>query len=428
MKKAYLLTVFSCICCVVHATNYFVDGVNGNNANTGISTAQAFKTIPTAAALTNAGDTVFIMNGVYAAFTISRPGTAAGQIVYTNYPGSTPQITSTSSTYNVITVNAGANYVTINGLEIIGYGVNLSLAADTAAAQAAIVCPPGATSTTNVTFIPKYNGSGINIGNSATNVTHHVTISNNKVHDCAAAGMGIGYCDYITIDGNIVYNNSWYTPYGTSGISFGNSSNYDNNTTTYRNVVKNNVCYGNRLYVLWRGSCTISDGNGIILDIPQTSYNGKSLLLNNVSFNNGGSGIHCLNLNHVDFINNTSYLNCASPSNGGGSMYAYGADDVKFYNNIIVSRPGKTVNRSPNSTNVIYDYNIYYGGSTLDFVGAHSLIQDPKFVNPGIDGSQADFHLQAGSFGVNNGDNTHTTPSDKDGTSANSIGCRYGRI
>ncbi|MBC7887350.1 MAG: hypothetical protein H7Z13_05630 [Ferruginibacter sp.] len=417
MKKSYLLIAFTLIGLIGKATNYFVDGVNGNNANSGITAAQAFKNIITAANLTYAGDTVFIMDGSYAAFTISRPGDATAQIVYTNYPGASPKIISNSTTYNVITVSAGANYITINGLEIIGYGVNLSLAADTAAAQAAIVCPAGATSTTNVTFVPKYNGSGINVGNSTTVVTHHVVISNNKVHDCAAAGMGFGYCDYITVDGNTVYNNSWYTPYGTSGISFGNSVNYDDNTTTYRTIIKNNICYGNRLYVLWRGSCTISDGNGIIVDVPQTSYTGKSLVYNNICYNNGGSGIHTINTKHIDFINNTAYMNSASPTNGGSAIYAYGSDDVKFYNNILVSRPGKTVNRCPNSTNVIYDYNIYYGGSTIDFVGAHSLIQDPKFVNSSNDPALADFHLLPGSFAVNNGDNTNTTPLDVEGKS-----------
>ncbi len=415
MKKIYLLLPIFLFSLVGRATNYYVDIVNGNNANTGLSATDAFKTIPTAAVLTYGGDTVFIMQGNYPAFSISRPGDATAQVVYTNYPGSTPQIVATDNTYNLITINAGANYVTVNGLELVGWGVNLSLAADTIPAQAAIVCPPGATSTTNVTFIPKYNGNGINVGNSSSIVTHHVTLSNNKIHDCCAVGIGVGYSDYITLEGNTVYNNSWYTPYGTSGISFGNSANYDNNTTSYRNIVRNNVCYGNRLYVLWRGSCTISDGNGIILDIPRPDYNGKTLVANNLCYNNGGSGIHTLEMDHVDFLNNTVYLNAASPTNNGSELYAYNADDVKFYNNIIYARPGKTVNRSPNATNIIYDYNVYYGGGSLDFVGANSLIQDPKFVNAATNPAVADFHLQQNSFAVNNGSNSNTILLDKDG-------------
>lgn len=418
MIKYYLFLSFSLVFSALHATNYYVDAVNGNNANLGTNPMLAFKTISTAASLTNAGDTVFIMAGDYSPFSITRPGNATAQIVYTNYPGIMPRIVATISTYNAVSVGVGANYITVNGLEVVGYGVNLSLANDTMPAQAAIVCPSGATSTTNVTFIGKYNGHGINVSGSSTVITHHVVISNCKVHDCGAGGIGMGYSDYITIDRNTVYNNCWYTPYGESGISFGATANYDNNTTTYRNIISNNVCYGNRLYVLWRGSCTISDGNGIILDIPVSGYTGKQLVVNNICFNNGGSGIHTISNNNVDFINNTAYMNSVTPTNGGGSIYAYSSNNPVFYNNIIVAGPGKSVNKCPNSTNVIYDYNVYFGGTTPNYVGTHSLIQDPKFVNPSADPAVADFHLQAGSFAINNGDNNNIstyTVFDKDG-------------
>ncbi len=143
MKRFFLFPVFLLTCSILNATNYYVDVVNGNNGNSGLNPGLAFKSIPTAAALTNPGDTVFIMNGVYASFTISRPGAEGGRIVYTNFPGHSPQVVSTSTTYNTITVGAGANYITINGLDIIGYGVSLSLS-DTTEAQAALDCPTGA--------------------------------------------------------------------------------------------------------------------------------------------------------------------------------------------------------------------------------------------------------------------------------------------
>ncbi len=227
--------------------------------------------------------------------------------------------------------------------------------------------------------------------------------------------MGIGYCDYIIVDGNTVYNNAWYSPYGNSGISFGNSANYDNNTATYRNYVINNVCYNNREYVKARITCTVSDGNGIILDIPKTDYNGKSLVANNLCFNNGGSGIHSFRMNHTDMVHNTLYLNSASPTLNNGDIYAREADDIKIYNNIIISRQGKRANNTLSSTNLVYDYNIYYGSTSIELIGVHSLIQNPKFVNASTDPLVADFHLLPGSFAANNGDNTHSYLYDKDG-------------
>jgi hypothetical protein len=44
------------------------------------------------------------------------------------------------------------------------------------------------------------------------------------------------------------------------------------------------------------------------------------------------------------------------------------------------------------------DYNLYFGGQTQFALGAHSMVQNPAFVNPG-----GDFHLQAGSPAVNRG-------------------------
>jgi len=47
------------------ATDYYVDAVNGNNSNSGLSTILAKQTIQSAANLTLPGDTVYIMNGTY---------------------------------------------------------------------------------------------------------------------------------------------------------------------------------------------------------------------------------------------------------------------------------------------------------------------------------------------------------------------------
>ncbi|MFP5040873.1 choice-of-anchor Q domain-containing protein [Parasediminibacterium sp. JCM 36343] len=416
MQKCCLLIVCVVVCLGAHATNYYIDSAKGNNNFSGLSPAKAYKTIQKGADQTNAGDTVFIMNGSYSPFIISRPGTASAQIVYTNYPGHKPKVISTSNTYGVISVRQGANYIAINGLEVVGYGVNLNLATDTIAAQAAVVCPVANDTATSTVFIPKYNGGGILVGANDTSAQgcHHIVISNNVVHDCAAGGIGFGHTDYITVEGNTCYNNSWYTPYGTSGIGFGYSYNYDNNTTTYRTIVRNNVCYGNRLYVVWRRTCTISDGNGIILDIPQAGYKGRILVANNICFNNGGTGIHALSTSHVDFYNNICYLNNASPQNGGGSLFGFDADSLNFYNNIIVSRPGKNVLAGKRVTHVAYDYNIYYGGKPFNFTDLHSFVQDPLFINASTDPKVANFHLQPGSFAINNGSNTHTTPTDKD--------------
>ncbi|MFP5040875.1 choice-of-anchor Q domain-containing protein [Parasediminibacterium sp. JCM 36343] len=417
MKKHCFLIACMIAFFGAHATNYYIDSAKGNNNYNGLSVARAFKTVQKAADKTNAGDTVFIMNGSYAGFNISRTGSATGQIVYTNYPGHKPKIVSDSTTYALIRVSQGANYITINGLEVVGYGVKLSLAKDTTIAKTAPVCPVPGQIATSVNFIPKYNGSGIIVGSLDTTGPgcHHIVISNNVAHDCAATGIQFVQTDYITVVGNIVYNNAWYTPFGLSGIAINNCYNSDSNKTNYRIIVKNNVCYNNRQYVLTRLYCTMSDGNGIILDVPRSGFYGRALVANNICYNNGGSGIHSLNNNHVDFYNNISYLNSATPENGGGTFFSYDADSINVYNNIFVVRPGKNVIGGKRNTHITYDYNIYYEGNPFTYTDTHSLFQDPGFVNPSLDPAVADFHLKPGSFAINNGSNTHTYPTDFSG-------------
>ncbi len=418
MKKSYLLVALVLSVTMASATNYYVDVMNGSDAvNDGLSVGSAYKTIKKAADLTYAGDTVFIMNGTYGSFNINRSGDATAQIVFTNYPGHLPKIQATASTYALVFVTAGTSYITVNGLELSGWGVNLSLAADSAAAKAQLTCPVVGNPATVQAPLAKYNGGGFTADSRSVGVgSHHLVISNNIVHDCTKEGIAVSNCDYVTIEGNRVYNNSWYTIYGTSGITFNGSYNYDNNTSTYRNIVRNNICYGNRMYVPFYNDCKVTDGNGIILDIPKADYNGRSLVANNICFNNGGSGIHSFKMNHVDMFHNISYLNSASPEINSANIYALQCDDVKIINNIIVARPGKRMNGVNATTNLVYDYNIFFGGSTYELVGPHSIIQDPKFVNPSTDPAVADFHLQAIGLGVNAGDNSNSYPADYAGT------------
>ena len=93
------------------------------------------------------------------------------------------------------------------------------------------------------------------------NLTHHIVISDNIVHDNKANGISATRSDFITIDGNVTYNNAATGPY--SGISIFHPENITNDTTTggYRLIVRNNVSYNN---VTKTGAH--SDGNGIILD------------------------------------------------------------------------------------------------------------------------------------------------------------------
>jgi hypothetical protein len=168
----------------------------------------------------------------------------------------------------------------------------------------------------------------------------------------------------------------------------------------------------------------LSDGNGIIIDINVYPYNsptildkpytGRTLVENNVSYNNGGSGIHSYLADHVDIINNTVY--------GNGYMVNYPdmfgnrSRDTKIMNNIIYSdRPGGKCNSAPTAGyTTVYNYNIYYNG-TVGFSGANDKTLNPMLVNPSINPLVANFALTAGSPAIDAGTQTIFSAKDKNG-------------
>ncbi len=377
-------------------TTYYVSG-SGSDTNSGLSTSSPFKTIQRAANLTNPGDRVMIMNGVYTnshplgeVILITRSGNANAWISYQAYPGHKPKLKHNG--WNGISMRNGVSYIEINGLEIEGNNSNITL--NYALSQK--------TNTSNQLT----NGNCIKIDGRNNGHPHHIRILNNKIHSCGGAGISALQTDYLTIRGNEVFNNSWYSLYANSGITIYQSWNYDN-TKGYRMSITNNEIYNNRQYVPWIANGAIQDGHGLIIDdsvhyqngstLPP--YEGRTLIANNITYNNGGSGIITHRSAHVDILNNVSYLNNQSPEITHGQIIANISSDVKILNNILYAFPNKRVNNNWQNTNVTYDYNVYANSSTISVKGPNDILADPKFINP----SSADFRLQATSPAIDRG-------------------------
>ena len=356
---------------------YYVSG-EGNDKNSGLSTSSAFRTIQKAADLTNPGDTVLIMNGVYtnlpkaqSAVSIKRSGTANAWIRYKAYPGHFPKIQ--HNAWNGILISSGASYIEINGLEVIGNNANITL--DYALSQK--------TNRSN----PLTSGNCINMDGRANGHVHHIRILNNKVHDCGGGGIGALQSDYVKVDNNTVFNNGWYGVYGCSGISMGSNWNSDTNRG-YKMFVTNNKVYNNRMYIPWIAVGKITDGNGIIIDTSRNdqnpnldAYGGRTLIQNNLTFNNGGSGIHTFLSEHVDIVNNTAVLNNQSPEIKDGQIFGNVSSDVRILRNILYAYPDKNINGDNKNKNVIYDYNIYINSSKVSVKGPHDIVADSEFLS-----------------------------------------------
>ncbi len=378
-------------------TTYYVSA-SGNDRHTGLSAEQAFKTLQKAADLTNPGDTVLIMNGTYTnscygceILNIQRSGTPDAWITYKAHPGHSPKL-QLNDGWNAIKV-LGASYFVIEGLEIEGNA--LSVTRDYALSQS------------QNAKNPRTSGNCIYVKEKKTDAStvfpHHFVIRKNKVHHCGGSGIAAERSDYVTIEDNEVYSNAWWSVHGCSGISLFHPYDTDENRG-YKNFIRRNRTYDNRMFIKWITANDITDGNGIIVDdtkntqINKPAYRGRTRVENNITYLNGGSGIHAYKSAHVDIVNNTSYMNGVSEELQG-EIYSNGSDDVKILNNIMYARAGEEVNHNWGSTNYVNDYNIYYNTTRIPVKGSNDIEADPKFENP----ANGDFRLKAGSRAINSG-------------------------
>ena len=160
-------------------------------------------------------------------------------------------------------------------------------------------------------------------------------------------------------------------------------------------------------------------------DKPQRPvWNNRSLIANNLSVFNGGSGIHTFRTCHVDIVNNTTYWN------GTGvdyeELFPNNSYDVVIKNNIIVPRPGGRVTSNNRNQDVQWDYNIYPVDQKV-ICGPHDIVADPQFVSPYTDLRFADFHLKEGSLAIGSATNDLPQSTDIVGTKrpqgARDMGC-----
>ncbi len=414
MKKPYqplfLFVSLFLLLSSAYAQDYYVSALTGLDTNDGLTPGTPLATIQQGADRVNPGGTVFIMNGTYSrtagpVLHFTRPGTPGGYITFKPFPGHSPVVTATGGAWNAVVVDG--SYVVIEGLELEGRNADLTLAGAEESYRQSRQTP--------AVFNARYNTNGIAMATVPNINPHHIIIRNCKVHDFPGGGINVGNGagagataagpDYVTVENNEVYNNCWYTMYATSGISVIGPKPVDN-VTGYKIIIRGNRCYNNFTQVKWRRSNpaldALSDGNGIILDVNNGSqnrpvYTGRTLVENNVSYHNGGGGIHAFQAARVDIFNNTAYHN--GKVVGYPEIDGQSGSDVRIYNNIMYARTGGACNL--NDAGAVYNHNVYYNGSYFR-AGPDDVVADPLFVRPGLDAG-ADFRLQAGSPALNTG-------------------------
>jgi len=399
---------------------YYVSASTGSDANNGLSAGAPFATIQKAHDVSAPGDTILIMSGTYGQTSgqgvveITRSGLPGAYITYKAYDPAHKPVLKVTTAWNHIRVT-GASYIKIEDLIIEGNQDDITQQQAQAVYDHMIANNP--TNTVDWDYVGTTNTNGIVIAGAGSQISHHVELRNLDVSKCPGGGIGSSVADYITFENNRVHDNSKWSIYGNSGISIYEPVDIDTNTSTYKNIIRNNVSYNNATTLPFYATQAMSDGNGIILDDfnftqnPGTPYQGKTLVVNNIVYNNGGSGIHAYESTNVDIVNNTAYNNNQTDELDWGQIFANLSADVNITNNILYARTGYPVNANYSNTNVVYDYNVYYNGTPV-VSGTHDIVANPNFVNA----ANGNFKLNANSPAIDAGTSTLAPATDYEGT------------
>jgi len=354
---------------------YIVDSFSGNDSNSG-TRDKPFKTIQKGVDVAIAGDTVLVREGLYreeaephqAGVRFRKSGASDAWIKVKAFPGSHPRVTSaTWGTFRIMNVS----YIEVSGFDVTTEKVE------------------GQTD-------PNYQrneGNGIDVSRS-----HHILVRNNKVHDCGGGGISTAFSDYITVEGNDSFRNSFFSIYNCSGISLWECMDFDDQPG-YHDIVRGNRAWENENKgptPLTEGKLT--DGNGIIID----GMNGKGAILieNNLSWNNGGRGIQINAARNVLVRNNTCAWNERTPESISLSppsdLRAVTSENCTFENNIVVARPEQDFGANWKSTQISYKRNMLCGYRKVSpEAGSDNIVGlDPQFVRAVFGDSMPDFRLR----------------------------------
>jgi parallel beta-helix repeat protein len=352
--------------------------LSGTSSGDG-SSAKPFKSIWQVVGAVQPGDTVYVHGGTWNDGLWGLDGingTAGAPITFMAAPGETATLRPPQGDEGAKLWIHNSSYLNFYGLTVVGWAGDASS-----------------------------SGNGFEVDGS-----HHVKIWGNTVRDVGGGGLAANSSNHVWFEGNVVENTSAYSRYQTSGISTYMSANIGGggNADGYSIYIRGN--YVANVYTQVPSSDgTVTDGNCIIVDRGRDSgYSGKTLVQNNVCYNNGGQGLHAFYSDNVDFVNNTVVGNVRHPDilrGGGAEISAVYASNISFRNNLVIAGQGPT-NYTFSASNVVFENNMFVGkasslGATNRNVASASLTSD--------------WHLQAGSVAIDAGTLTKAPIIDRDG-------------
>jgi hypothetical protein len=320
--------------------NVYVDAVNGNDSNPGtesepwknIYTANdGYPNTPVPGECVNVQPGLYTLNSTMVFSVGGASNTPFGYVVYRSVVPQAAHIIANFTSGDMIQL--WAPYIIVDGFEIDG----------------------------NKSMTSGSGLSGCTCGGQSCNIAHHFTAINNIIHDMGGAGLSTCTADYIQWTHNVVYNTSSTDPWEVSALDVwepktlapGSFTPTQADDAAFGLVLSYNIVHDNMEGN--NGHATHTDGNGIIIDTTLgsdtcptcgTPYGGHILVVGNLTYNNGGGGVHVFLSSNVVAANNTAYNNHLDPLNTGtarGELSSIGSANIHWINNIGYAVPGAGV-------------------------------------------------------------------------------------
>lgn len=410
-------TIYSKTACISVGNIYYVDQKHplANDSNPGTEDLP-WLTIQKAATTLEAGDTVFIKEGVYNERVIPKNSGREGEYIsYRAYPGNTviidgKNITLPSDWGGLIDIS-DKSYIKILGLKIKNAGPYENDAGILVYRSSHIVIEGN--------YIYNTTSSGIGVWESS-----HVVIKNNEVE--LACNDGEQECITIAITSNFEVKNN-HVHHGGAGTIGGEGIDVkdgSSNGKVYGNYVHdlnrlgiyvdawnkhtyNIEVFQNVVYNCTSGFAVASERGGLLENIK---------IYNNIAYHNEWAGIEIGGwdggyrhpMRNITIVNNNF---CRNGGEWGVGIYHenFDAEGVIIRNNICSQNTGSQIEIAEGVKDFIMTHTLIDGYS--EYYGDNYIEGNPLFLNP----SEGDFHVMAHSPAIDNGSSIDAPAKDFDG-------------
>lgn len=409
MSKAIFTLLLLTFSWNVYTQSTYYVSTTGSDANSGMSTGQAWRHIQHAMDNAPQNSTIYILGGTYnEQLELNVQGNSeANRIVFSNYQNQTVILDGTGIGNESMLKIWNKSYVTIKGITVQNNehnfckGIYIAGGSDDISIIDCTITNINFSSNPNATVTYSTNANPFLVyGGEANNSSSNIYIDGLEIY-----GNRTGYSEALTLVGNVenfevtnctVHNN---TNIGIDLIGGYQDSSNPNTDYARNGWVHHNICYNNALGIYADGAGIYVDGARDITIENNTVHGGaygievgaeengavanNVMVRNNLIYNNASCGLVCGGYNYPStgkvtntiFSGNTLLKN--NTDNNFTEIYISYAEGCSFENNIIYAGSNAVLyhqNNSPSLTT--FNYNCWYTPSGNAAVGEFSYYED----------------------------------------------------